>query len=503
MSMGIQPESYAGVVLHSLSVLDEAISGLIGVIGNKEALGDDKTGGEVLTELETYFSQESNKVLAYQLAEKLYAPMGPRGLSRLVLYMLKQNVLNAAVKRGHAFRARNQAENEYQKADKLVVEASQKVQNHGNEHVPQKILALSNRSAAKKKLDLAQTTYDEANKAVNLTIVNKYKDGLKDVKNPEKGFDSQPVKSSPPSEQVSLRLLAGVIQVANISVEQVLKLGEEIPFPRAYQFAAESLINNVKKGQFLLKASNNPGELTAEHFASKALVLIDNLLETLILFRTFSGLNVQGANPEALIQKKLASDFQVPGLFIRVVRTDSGEQAGALSILGFEAEMKDLKEKPHIALDDPYFELPSAVGELVKGDRATQSNVQDAPKGPTTTILADIHPGTANLKNAKGVLPTKKRFLQLVQLAAEKKSRHLSVDITNADIFEPKVLEGIAAWCETFKDSKDTPRLVLFTSLLKHKEFGLDKYQAGRMFIFTFSPEPENEPKTKFDEVVS
>jgi hypothetical protein len=232
---------------------------------------------------------------------------------------------------------------------------------------------------------------------------------------------------------------------------------------------------------------------------------------------------------------------------LEVLRTDSGEQAGAISLLAFIAETKAAHDDFELLHDKPYFELVSAIktiGEKLPakpqsshpGDSSAsistsspslssspvpssstgEASSSQSLSGASSTdlslaathslprkrsaLIADLHPGEANL-DISGVQSTKDRFLQLIERVRGAKIGHLVVDITNADIFEAKVLDGVRAWISIADELPKRSRLVLFASLLKHKQMGLDKYQAGRLFVFTANGEssPSNR---EFDRVI-
>ncbi|MEW6346945.1 MAG: DUF4157 domain-containing protein [Pseudomonadota bacterium] len=546
---GLQPDLYVDVVLHALSVMDAALTELDGAF--KEEGGVFNAG--LLAQLKRYLGDESRKVLVYQLAEAVFARQGSMGFARMMLYIAKHNHLDMLVEYDRSKREKKDAEGEKTRADQEQETATGEFDALRSGPRNEKWqTALSRQSNAKKASQNAAATVklvtekfkeQKGKVGVSKDTVLALRAKLEGKASVTRTLPGEVTPSHVPSP-VAVQLLEGVLTLVSESAAQIEDV-KTLPFANSWRFAAQTLINNAKKANVLLLSA---GTTPAGMFEAKTLVLVDNLLEALVLFRSFSGLNLKKQDPEAELHEQVAAQLLLPSkVTLEVLRTDSGEQAGAISLLAFIAETKAAHDDFELLHDKPYFELVSAIktiGEKLPakpqsshpGDSSAsistsspslssspvpssstgEASSSQSLSGASSTdlslaathslprkrsaLIADLHPGEANL-DISGVQSTKDRFLQLIERVRGAKIGHLVVDITNADIFEAKVLDGVRAWISIADELPKRSRLVLFASLLKHKQMGLDKYQAGRLFVFTANGEssPSNR---EFDRVI-
>jgi hypothetical protein len=256
----------------------------------------------------------------------------------------------------------------------------------------------------------------------------------------------------------------------------------------------------------------------------------EQIFEAILLIQAMSD-KKYSMSPEARTQERL--DVALGGVVntIRVHRTDSGEQAGAMALaaLNNELGLKDKAMESHIKFEwtESYYEFNDLLENYFKQQgRSKKTQPQDLAS------VFDSRPYLAGLKPQRTTPPPNKKrqrpaswekkdqdaarkqprngahieeqleeprgFIESMRFRAkleelQKKHGHersrakpkppytLVADLTNDDYLNPDVVSGIAKAAEAINSG--ALRVVLITSLVKHEQQGFDKVQVGRLIV--------------------
>lgn len=192
-----------------------------------------------------------------------------------------------------------------------------------------------------------------------------------------------------------------------------------------------------------------------------------------------------------ILQARLKSNGIAVGVKdLNVYLADSGEQAGIASLISVisesaaHAKSGRVDQAGNIMVESPYFELRKFLEQ-------SKYDVAPAINESSIATLADIFPSDPSKGGEIGaVLGGQNQIVKHVDAAVQANKGKsgapdytLVIDITNAGFTHPEVLAGIKAW-KNAQAAHPNLRLVLFSSLVKLEQFGVDKLQAGRIIVF-------------------
>lgn len=272
-----------------------------------------------------------------------------------------------------------------------------------------------------------------------------------------------------------------------------------------YAYIYQKVHNNIEKGIYLLQHRelflNNRSK--EAHLYAKSVLVYEELLENIILIKAMRGIH-KLLDPE-IKNDSLAIDGDVRLLNyfrdtlniqddqIQYFRTQNGQSAATLGIylatalastcsIKKDASLQNIMTDTifeGIYLDKAYYETCSFLEDfrtLVQG-QLTRKQLAREINAHTSMIITNINSAyaeypfdkndqlrkTGNLNDLYDQLPPGKTML---------------VDCTNTHLFDCRILKLIKQW------KKNRGKyIILFASLLKHEELGLDKYQAGRLIV--------------------
>ncbi len=251
------------------------------------------------------------------------------------------------------------------------------------------------------------------------------------------------------------------------TIRRVNKLAETIeaqPFKFTYYHVLVKLFGYCEKANALLLSANT---LPASHVYALALHLFEHLSEYLIQLDALK-LNLLNAHIQPIEklqnreQRAICSQLQIESEQCHVYFTDSGQSANVSALYMLCMQMYPTEEK--VSLNDKIFIDHSCYYEL-----------QDFLRQELGLKI------TTNLESANIVFTD---ITSINEESAEKFNcanvNAIVLDITNQPLLdEPTANEFITTLLE------NDIWVVLTSSMLKHEQAGLDKYQAGKLIILT------------------
>jgi hypothetical protein len=443
LSLGAQPIGYANVIIEALCSLDAAISSFspAAALRALRIVEDGDKGGDRVMR---YFRSDAHTALAYNVAQS-FAAQGAGGFNGFIAWVAQQDD-NTPHKGG--YKGNNAAKR---------VDTTSSV---APPLAPLEAKASQNTMKAKTAFETQIASRPEA----TTDLIGAY--------------------------------LRDVLMLAN---QKLAQYGDPTSseLSKTERWALTRLLNNVQKGMFVLSqpASGDAKEDAARF--SKATIVIEDILENMMGLSGAPGRDDKGKGKgnetaEDKIAQLLTERYGVAPGDIHVYHTGSGQQAGAATVFAAVDEYRKEKSlddklgsselKIRVAPNEPYFEFDN---EHMLG-KSNLSQVRGRKGHAQIGEVMDIHPYQTKT-NKPGVLGEENRLVtRLKELKKERKAASkadaytLAVDVTNCDLTNPKIGTTIAEW-QTLRAADPRLRLVLFGSLLKNEELGLDKHQAGRV----------------------
>jgi hypothetical protein len=561
LSLGIQPPTYGRIVVAALHQVDAAIAALrSGTMQRALFIVEDKGKSGAGDRITRYLASDDHKMIAYRVAESFAAT---KDLNGFVAWIAMQDELQS---RSPSTTTKPEPLGGPLPLPPEGTAPSNPVDDEARVRA-ERIAKLQTDAPLFDDTNLATPEVSDPEAALNLF------DQLDDRRDDRK--DEDPIWHETLERVVDLALdTLGALG----DLRQAL---ERAALKRTLRWLVTRVVNNVKKGQVLLTA-----KLEETHLYTKAVVVIEDLLELLLALRSLPELTrtepdhqpepnyepkprpkgkdkpteeeeeeddddyyyydddddfdddpdggwwgqerretkersqregkddkaraewkkslpriaLRAPQQSVQIEQRVTRDLQAQfnETHLHVYRTDSGEQAGVASMLALVNARKLDTTDPGLGTWHPYFELPKFLkhSDLYvlappppppSVDPPSTSGVDGTPppertdpqpsRSPRNEIgqLVDLNPYHTARPESEPSRPP-------LQQQQRSPGYAWIVDITNSDPTSPEVKQLVTEW-QIVRESDSAVRLILFASLLKHDEFGLDKLQAGRIIV--------------------
>jgi hypothetical protein len=243
-------------------------------------------------------------------------------------------------------------------------------------------------------------------------------------------------------------------------------------FHRSYYIALVKLYKNCHKAAVLIERHH---EFSESIFYIKAILIAENIIEYLLLLDSLS--YVSTVDPSAttdMIDQWRASEQQyyvdnttIPATRLSVYFTAGGEQAlvTSLFLLQQQTEQTRLQNKN---VQDTIFLSPSVYYELdlfLTNDLKLATTRRSSIK--SCIAIIDIQDVDDYLNN-------------LNKISNELLPDNFILDITHAPFSSQETLKKFSLWSQ-----EKNKCFVLVSSMLKHEQLGMDRFQLGKMVFYT------------------